>query len=192
LAAAFGLGIAGVSAARYEIWFAFAAAVLVSDLVAKVSTQRAAGRGVGVAWALAASACALGAGTLLWTTSAAAYQSLATAGEVSAAARIAASNPHARILPDESTGAALLWLDPQLAGHIAIDNRDEIYQPRTLTSWIDFYSAKPRTWRSMIGRSNVMVVDSPPLAARVSHLPGWRVVYRDPTGLVAVRTARLR
>src|SRR5205823_2657231 len=129
------------------------------------------------------------AGGLLATASAAQWDGFVSASAVRTVEAIAARQPDDHVLADDSTGSALLWLDPSLAGRVGFDARTEIYPPARLMTFARFLVVSGPNWTAATRGYGVVAVTCPlhpGLCPAVRRLPGWRVVDDRGGGLVAV------
>ncbi len=87
----------------------------------------------------------------------------------------AQAHPGTRILADDITSPALLWLAPQLDGRIGFDPRYELYSRRQLMPFLHYVSMDTPTWAAVTRNYQVLVVsrDKNPAAG-----PGRRRVAR--------------
>jgi hypothetical protein len=96
------------------------------------------------------------------------------------------------VLADDSTGSALLWLHPALAGRVGFDARTEIYPPSRFLRFDRFLLLSGRSWTAATRGYQVLAITCwlhPGLCPAVRRLPGWRVIADGAGGLVAVRRA---
>lgn len=97
------------------------------------------------------------------------------------------------MLGDDWSGPALLWRHPALFGRVGFDARLEQYSPRQLGAYFRFLTARGPGWPRVMRGYGIVVADRrqhPGLVAALRTLPGWRVVYSGPDGLVAERVSR--
>lgn len=183
-------------AIRYQIWFAMGAAPLLATLLTSVrdrgqGTYALPARVAGIASALVATAT-FAAGGLLATASAAQWDGFVSASAVRTAEAIAARQPDDHVLADDSTGSALLWLDPSLAGRVGFDARTEIYPPSRFLRFDRFLLLSGGSWTAATQGYQVLAVTCwlhPGLCPAIRRLPDWRVIADRSGGLVAVRRA---
>jgi hypothetical protein len=100
-----------------------------------------------------------------------------------------AGHPSARVLADDYTASALLWLDPAAAGRVAFDARLEQFRARDLERWLDYLLVVDRRWASATRGYDVLLAakENERLVAALRGLPGWRRLYADKDGLVLAR-----
>jgi hypothetical protein len=189
----------GLVAKRSEVWFAFVAALVISEILTcrDARAGRSPSARVGrLGWRLAAPLTVAALATM--TGVMAAGPALAYQGTPRRAIDLAATigGPKAEICADNDTSTALEWRHPELRGRVAFDARFELYsaaQLRGIFSLIADPHPRAPAWFS---RCDVFLVDRkgsdhPGFARLVRAMPGYRVVYdRRYEALVAVRTAR--
>jgi hypothetical protein len=118
------------------------------------------------------------------------YNSFVAEPAVTLAADYATAHPGTRVLADDSTGSALLWQYPSLAGRVGFDARTEIYPARRLIAFAHFLGVAGRTWTAAARPYQVLAITCslhPGLCPAIRHLPAWRVIGVRGDGLVAVR-----
>ena len=101
-------------------------------------------------------------------------------------------SPADRILSDPWSGTAMLWLHPATIGRVGFDARMELYSASELSAYFDFVFVRGHRWQRVTHGYGIIVASraqDPGLAGALGSLPGWRVVYRDRTGLVLQRQA---
>ena len=184
-----------VSAARNEDWFAFGGVLAAADARARSSADRVPilSRGfTSVVSGLLAAAAA--AGYLgLATTTASQFQSQAPVRAIAAAAKLAARHPDLRILGDAYTGTSMLWLQPAATvGRDGFDVRFEQYSRRQLAAYFRFIFGRGPHWQQVTSGYQLIVISrhSVRLSHLLTRLPGWRLVFADPGGMVFRRTSR--
>jgi hypothetical protein len=94
------------------------------------------------------------------------------------------------LLTDQWSAVGLLWLHPSLLGRVAFDIRAEQYNSAQLAGMLDFMLARGQHWQRVLGGYDLVVISRrwhPRLAAEMSRMPGWRVVYIDSSGVVLER-----
>jgi hypothetical protein len=129
---------------------------------------------------------------VLALTSSQQFQSKIPGRAIDVAAVLAARNPADRILGDPWSGTAMLWLHPATIGRVGFDARMELYSAPELSAYFDFVFVRGHRWQRVTHGYGIIVASraqDPGLAAALGSLPGWRVVYRDRTGLVLQRQA---
>jgi hypothetical protein len=190
------LGLLATHALRYQVWFAIAAAPVLALLVTRIRGRAdeagAFPRRLAIAAAIASAGAAAAVCAVLALTSAATYQSFVARSAVVAADRYAEAHPAARVLADDSTGSALLWLHPHLAGRIGFDARTEIYPPARFLRFDRFLLLSGGSWTAATRGYQVLAVTCwlhPGLCPAIRRLPAWRVIDDRSGGLVAVRRA---
>jgi hypothetical protein len=185
---------AAFTAVRNQQWFAFGGSLLAADTLARGNVRRVPELRPGfrriITGVLAALAVA-SAGVLALTSSQQ-FQSKIPGRAIDAAAVLAARNPADRILGDPWSGTAMLWLHPATIGRVGFDARMELYSAPELRAYFDFVFVRGHRWQRVTHGYGIVVASreqDPGLAAALGNLPGWRVVYRDRTGLVLQREA---
>jgi hypothetical protein len=120
------------------------------------------------------------------------FQSKIPGRAIDVAAALTARNPADRILGDPWSGTAMLWLHPATIGRVGFDARMELYSAAQLSAYFDFVFVRGHQWQRVTHGYGIIVASraqDPGLAAALESLPGWRVVYRDRSGLVLMRQA---
>jgi hypothetical protein len=190
------LAVLATHAIRYQVWFAIAAAPALALLVTRIRAPAGEDAALPRRLAIAATAASAGATAavcaVLALTSQATYQSFVARTAVAAADRYAEAHPGARVLADDSTGSALLWLHPALAGRVGFDARTEIYPPSRFLRFDRFLLLSGRSWTAATRGYRVLAITCwlhPGLCPAIRRLPDWRVIADSSGGLVAVRRA---
>jgi hypothetical protein len=182
----------GLTAVRDQAWFGFGASVLAADTLARSSSgqapvlAKAFRRGTAGIFA----ALALVSLGVLAATATSQFEGLIPRRAINAAASLAARNPGERILGDDWSAAAMLWLHPAMLGRIGFDIRVEQYSQAELSTYFRFlYSQGASGQQVMRGYGLVFIArrPRPQLGAALERLPSWRVVYQDRNGLVLQR-----
>ena len=184
-----GLAVTGV---RFQAWFAFGGSIVAADTLARGGgrvpvpgeTFRRMAAGVLAALAL------ISVGTLVARPDRQ-FESGIPVQPISMAAALAANDPALRVLGDDWCGTPMLWLHAAMLGRVGFDIRVEQYSGAELAAYYDFMQVRRRWQRLMKGYSLIVVSrrHHALLASALERLPGWRVVYEDPTGLVLERQA---
>jgi hypothetical protein len=94
------------------------------------------------------------------------------------------------VLADDSTGSALMWQYPGLAGRVGFDARTEIYPARRLIAFAHFLGVAGGSWTAAARPYQVLAITCslhPGLCPAIRHLHAWRVIGTHGDGLVAVR-----
>jgi len=183
-----------LTAVRNQPWFAFGASLLAADTLARANASgvsalsRAFRQGTaGTLAGLAALSLVVLAMTPVHT-----FESLVPVRALGVAAA-AGRSPGVRVLGDDWSGTALLWLHPGIIGRVGYDARFEQYPARQLGAFFSFLEARAPGWQRVLRGYRVVVVsrlEHPALARALARLPGWRVAYQDRAGLVLARQAR--
>jgi hypothetical protein len=189
------MAAAGAHAVRYQVWFAFAASILVADVMNATSPaddsqllRRVAAR---VIPALAVVGVVAGI-TILLTTPRARFERLAQIGPMNAAATYASAHRDEKIMAADITASTLLWTHPDMAGRVGFDARYEIYtqdQLKAYTDWVAGSEVRPR-WSRVLAGYDIVVASTllrQNVIDRMRTLPGWHQIYTDAGGAVFVR-----
>jgi hypothetical protein len=187
------LALLAAQGVRYQAWFALAGSVLAAETLAAVRPSPPAlalrvQRFGGVALLLAG----LGAVGLLSRTSNSTFETLVPSRAMAAAASYVEAHPRARILADDQSSSALLWLYPQTLGRVAFDARLEQYPHERLRRWFTYLETTSPGWPGLAAEYEVVVASRPAhpeLVAGLEKLDGWRTLAADKDG---VALARLR
>lgn len=186
LAAACALG--AFSAVRWAAWPAIIGAVLAADLL---NVWQPAGTGSArpprLLW-LGTAGSALAVCIVFIAASPASYGKTVPLGAMDAAAFYMGQHPGAKLLPDDQSASAMLWLHPEVSGRVAMDGRLEIYPQAEVRAWADYVRADSGALQFTRGYQVFLVASS---NARLVHLirrsPSLRVLYSGADGIVAVR-----
>jgi hypothetical protein len=103
---------------------------------------------------------------------------------------VAARHPTWRILDDQWSAVGMLWLHPSMFGRIGFDVRVEQYPLANMSAFFNFLYLRGPGWQRITAGYDLIVVSRfwhPDLARALARLPGWRVAYSDPNGLVLIR-----
>jgi hypothetical protein len=185
-------GLAAWFAMRDNVWLGIVAAVLVAETApvwlpteeAKPSFVRALALG-------GAALAALGVGRLA-TRAESGFQGKAPLQAVAAAGSYAASHPCTRVLADNTSASALLWLDPALTGRVAFDGELEAYPQAALVRWVSFQSAGGPDWLAAADGYQILIgttADQPRLVRRLGQLSGGAVLGHDSRGIAVLNGA---
>jgi hypothetical protein len=189
------LAAAGAHAVRYQVWFAFAATILIADVMNATSPaddspllRRITAR---VIPALAVVGVVAGLAVLL-TTPRARFEQLSQPGPMNTAAAYATAHSSEKIMAADITASALLWTHPEVTGRVAFDARYEIYsQPQleAYTDWVAGSKGRPE-WSRVLAGYDIVVASTllrQNVIDRMRTLPGWHQIYSDTDGAVFVR-----
>jgi hypothetical protein len=184
--------VAAGTAMRNNLWLGIAAAVLVAE-TARVwlPTARLKPAFVGAIAVAAAVLAVVGVGRLA-TRSASGYQARVPMAAIAATTSYADTHPCARVLADNTSASALLWLDPSLAGRIGFDGELEAYPPSQLIDWVHFQAARTPHWLKAATGYQLLVgaqADQPLLVHRLGRLRHGRVLATDARGIAVVNRA---
>jgi len=183
------LGLA-FTAVRNQAWFGLGGALLAADATArsragKIPTlSRTFSRGVAGLLAALAVASLI---TLAVTPDRQFYTQVPRRA-VNVAANVAAKHPGMRILGDDYSSTAMLWLRPAVIGRVGFDARFELYGPE-LGAYSDFLFVRGRHWSRVIRGYDLVVASRrhQALVSSLAVLPGWRVIFEDRNGIVVQR-----
>jgi hypothetical protein len=186
----------GCYAVRNQVWFAFADGLLVAQLATGLRARRRAAERPRSPWLNVLLGGLLAAGTVgvaaaLVTTSPARYDRLVSNAALRTTAAFAAAHPRATVLADDTTGTALLWLDPQLTGRVGYDARTEIYPPAAVARLARFVSGRGAPWAELTHGYDVIALSCrwrAAACAAVRRLPGWHRLPTPADAVVVVRT----
>ena len=186
------LACAALTAIRNQAWFGIGGSLLAADSLARAGAGQAAALRSGFRRAVAAALAGCAAASLLYlaVTPPALYQSGVPVRALDVAASIAARNPALRVIGDDWSGTAMLWLHPGMLGRVGFDIREELYDRAQLTAYFDFLLLQGRRWQRVTSGYGIVVVSLvkyPRLGAALARLPGWHVAYAGHGGLVLVR-----
>jgi hypothetical protein len=183
-----GLGVLGLVAVRYDVWFALAAAAILPRALDTAWAPSEAPRRKSLNLGLALAGLVVGALAVL---------SVARHGRgwferdyPAAAARVVAAHPGARVFADERYADWLLFEQPSLAGRVAYDVRFELLPRRLLQAVVDFRKVHGVDWQRAADGYPLLVLD--PVGDRQAvryyrALPGTRVLYGDGNVVVLLR-----
>jgi hypothetical protein len=189
------LAAAGVHAVRYQIWFAFAATILVADVMHETSPAGDSPLLRRITAKLIPALAVVGliaASVVLATTPKSRFEQLAPPGPLDATAAYAAAHPSAKIMAVDVSASALLWRHPELNGRVGFDARYEIYSENDLqayTDWVAGSGTRPR-WARVLNGYDVAVASTllrQNVINRMRSLPGWHQIFSDADGAVFVR-----
>ena len=191
-AIALGSLVLALTAIRNQAFFGFAGSLLAADTLARSSAGPApvVGRAFSRVTAAALAAAALTGIGLIAAEPGSKFESLVPVRAIGTAAALAARHPGARILADEWSSPAMLWLHPAMFGRVAYDARLEQYSVAQLRAYATFLSARRPGWQRLMRGYDLIVVNRKQhqwLGTALTRLPGWRVVYSGRDGLVLER-----
>jgi len=189
------LAAAGVHAVRYQVWFAFAATLLIADVMNGTTPGAEAAllrRLTSRAVPMLALAGLLGSTALLVATPTSRFETLSPRPAMEVAARWAAAHPDAKIMAGDISASALLWTHPELAGRVGFDSRYEVYSQKQLelyTNWVSDAGVRSQWAADLNGYDEVLLsqVYRAQNINRMKLLPDWREIYSDASGAVFVR-----
>jgi len=189
---ALALLVLALTGVRFQAWFAFAGSLAAAEALARSGRRPvpALGRAFRMAVAGALGVAALASLVVLAVQPAGRFAAQVPAQAIDVAARIALGHPATPILGDDITSSPMLWLYPATVGRVGYDVRFEQYTGAQLNAYIDFVDVRGSGWLRAAGGYDIIVASSarhPRLTSALTALPGWRVIYRDHGGIVAVR-----
>jgi hypothetical protein len=181
--------LAGFTAIRWAAWASFLAVVLATDVLNASGAPNARRLAPSARLWLAAGAAA----TILVLGFAVASDRTFTdstpLGAMDAAAAYAASHPQTRVLGDDVSSSALLWMHPELRGRVAFDGRLEVFDQGDVRSWSNYVRVKPGSMGLTTGYQVFLASSSNRrLIAALKARPGLSVVYDGSDGVVIVRS----
>lgn len=187
--AVFGVVSLGVSflAFRNTPWFGFVGCLLATDMLTGRAAPHVLAASFRRALAGVLAACALVAAVGLARAPVSEYEAWIPRGAIQAAASVAAREPGQPVLSDQWSAVGLLWLHPALFGRVAFDVRVEQYSQADLGEMFSFMQARGPRWQRLLRGYDLVVVSRrfhPRLAAELSRMHGWHVVYSDTSGVV--------
>jgi hypothetical protein len=183
---------AALAAVRNQAWFGLGGTLLAADSLARSGPAQVSAFGPRFRQAVAGTLGAFAAACLLYL--AVTPQQVFTTGvpvrALDVAASMAAKNPRVKIIGDDWSSTAMLWLHPGMLGRVGFDIQEELYNGTELTAYFDFLLVDGAHWQRVTSGFDVIVVSRlkyPVLSAALEKLPGWRVAYSDRAGLVLIR-----
>jgi hypothetical protein len=185
------LAAAALFSVRWGAWASMVGVLLAVDLLNRAQPPKSTDGRPRAAVVVACAASAVMMVTVLTAASAAAFTSQAPQHAMQVATRYALAHPTARVLADDSSASAMLWQSPALAGRVAMDGRLEVYPQRDVRRWAAYILARPRSLA--LARGYQVLVASERNAAlchELRGLPGARIIYDGPDGLVVVPALR--
>jgi hypothetical protein len=190
LVAGVAAAVAAGLAARNTVWFGIVGGLLLAETARAWLPTEPPSRGFLTALTTAG-AVILAAGLITLATRAdEAFQTLTPVRAIGAAYRYAIQHPCAKILGDDQSSSALLWLYPQLSGRIAFDARLEQYPDPALERWFRFESGDRTNWAETIAGYQILIGSSStsgPLVDELAQSSAARILAHDRRG-IAVAT----
>jgi hypothetical protein len=191
----FALAVAGIHAVRYQVWFGFAATLLIAEVMSGTfgSSESPLIRRISARVVPAAAVIGvLGSSLLLATTATARFEALSPRPTMDATATWAAAHPQAKIMAGDTSASALPWTHPELTGRVGFDSRYEIYSQHQLlayTDWVAGNGSRSQWSRVLDGYDEVLLSTAyrQNVIDRMRTLPGWHRIYGDADGVVFVR-----
>jgi hypothetical protein len=190
LAAAAVSVIAGFVELRWQTWAAFPATVIAVDTLNASDPDpkpiaRPRRRWVDVTVGLAA---ALGV-LVLFAQRESRFERTAPLGAIAAVSRYADAHPGTRILGDDHSSDALLWKRPELSGRVGLDDRLEVFAPKTVNQWFDYIVGRSGASHGLTAGYDLLVASraNAALTKRLLSMSGWRVLYKGHDGVALAR-----
>lgn len=189
---ALALLVLALTGVRFQAWFAFTGSLAAAEALARSSRRPvpALRRAFQIAVAGALGTAALASLLVLAVQPAGRFAARVPVQAIDVAARIAARHPTSRILGDDITSSPMLWLHPATVGRVGYDARFEQYTNSQLSAYINFVDVRGPGWLRAADGYDIIVASPafhPRLTSALTVLPGWRVIYHDHGGIVAVR-----
>jgi hypothetical protein len=178
-------------AMRNSIWLSLAAAALIAQTApAWLPTSEARPAFLRVLAFSGGLLAVLGLGRLATRTDGG-FTHRAPLEAIAATATYAAAHPCARVLGDNDSASALLWLEPSMAGRVGFDGELEAYPQPALTSWVAFQAASGSDWLAAAHGYGLLIGASaqPVLVRQLGSLAGGTVLARDSRGIAVADVA---
>ena len=180
-----------LTAVRNQAWFGFCGSLVAADALARASGARVPmlSRGFRGAVLGALGTLALTSLAFLAVTSDGQFYSQTPVQAIGVAAADAGRDPTVRVLGDDDSGTAMLWLHPALFGRVGFDDRFEQYSAAELGAYVDFLFVRGPRWQRAT-RGYAIIVASKRhrrLVRALARLPGWQVSYDGAAGVVLTR-----
>jgi hypothetical protein len=188
------LGVLGLAAVRYDVWFALAAAAvlpLALDLAwVPGEAPRRRSLNLAVAWFGVA---AVVISVLVVASHSRAWFERDYPPAAAAAVAKAAGSPGIRVFADERYADWLLFRDPALAGRVAYDVRFELLPRQQLAAVVAFRDESGPGWAGPATGYDLLVLDPVSDAGAVAYFKGLglRVLYGDRHVVVLTRRTPL-
>lgn len=188
-------GLIGTQALRYHLWVAFPGVILLASVLRLPTTDDAGSARRARRLLLPPAAVLLVAGLALagsyFTRSEAEWLAASPMREVEAAADYLDEHADARILADDPSSPALLWLHPeQAAGRVAFDARLEHFAEPDLLAFFVFVEALGPEWLDVADGYDLVLVSKvfhPRAVRKLKELDGWRTLEESDDGLLLLR-----
>jgi len=170
---------------RHELWFVLAGTMLAAATKAR-ARKRSSSRLPTAVLAVAAAAGGLSAAVTLmaplsW------YENTGVSQELISSVETALqTHPGASVLADETTATAMLWMWPEMAGHVAFDIRFEQYPVAALNGYMKFLHGAPASTR-FADRYQVVLLSRTGRQHAINmlrHDPAWTVVDENATDVL--------
>jgi hypothetical protein len=184
-----------LTAVRNQAWFGFGGTLLAADMAARASAGRTPVFGTAFSRTVTGLLAGLAVASMvaLGVTPDSQFFRQTPRRAINVAAELAVQHPALRVLGDDYSGTALLWLRPAVTGRVGFDVRFELYGPE-LQTFSDFLFVRGSAWDRVVRGYGLVVASSlhPELVRKLTTLSGWRVVFEDRSGIVIIRTSRQR
>ena len=195
LVLAVGLAVMATQAVRYEVWFAFGAAFLLSDIRGRFDALKPRSSHLNSTLpqmaAIIMIVVAICAIAVVATTPTSTFERLTPPDALRwTASYDVLGGDHASVLTDDLTGSALTWAYPDLAGRVAFDSRTEIFPYNTFEQLARFLTLTGDWQASTHANYNVISVacsGRTALCQRLNGLQGWHTAYWSSAAIVLYR-----
>ncbi len=185
-----GLLALALTAVRNQAWFAFGGTLLAADATARATAGKVPPLSRRFSTAVTCLLAGLAVASLVTVavTPDRQFFTQVPRPAIDVAASIAARHPGTRVLGDDYSSSAMLWLRPAVIGRVGFDARFELYGAR-LASFSDFLFVRGQHWTRVLRGYGIVVASRrhAGLARSLAALPGWRVAFEDGTGIVVIR-----
>jgi hypothetical protein len=174
---------------RNIVWLGIAAALLIAETakewipsspLARVSRL---GLGAGTATLVAVAVSNFS------SSAASAFEARVPLRAIAATASYAAAHPCVRVLADDLSASAMLWLDPAMTHRVGFDGELEAYPEASLERWTNFEAGLPGGWSKTVRDYQVLVSSSnaPPLLRRLRELRHAGTLANSSRGVAVIR-----
>jgi hypothetical protein len=180
-----------LTAVRNQAWFGFCGSLFAADALARASGAQVPmlARGFRRAVLGTLGTLALTSLAFLAVTSDGQFYAETPVQAIGVAAAAAGRHATVRVLGDDDSGTAMLWLYPALFGRVGFDDRFEQYTPAELGAYVDFLFVRGPRWQRVTRGYTIIVASKrhPRLVRALATLPGWQVSYDGTAGVVLTR-----
>jgi hypothetical protein len=185
---AVGLAIGGFTAIRWDGWAAMVGVVVATDVL-NATGPRAARSAPSPRLLLSAAVAAVVLIVSLGISDAGSFSRETPLGAMDAASRYARTHPRAKLLADDISSSAIVWLHPQLSGRVAFDGRLEVFDQADVRQWSNYIRVTPGSMHLTEGyQVFVASASNQRLCHALRRMPNARVIYDGLDGIVVVRT----